>query len=205
MTIYNTLRGLSLIAIVAGLLSSSCNMILGSGEGEDLPPDYNGDGRTEDCDYLADEEALVDWLEEHPTSDYVDVSCRETSNSQGMYYCCHRGLWDEDGIEDDDDTLEDILIYSEEDGVNLIVDVLYDIGYSVELQDGTWDLGLPGSPVLYPDMRFTGLHPGYAFFEFNSEEDPGHDYSSESPFYAEISPGYEDEIVEELYELLEQQ
>ena len=106
----------------------------------------------------------------------------------------------------DDDTLEEILIESEEDGVNLIANTLYDLGYSPVIQDGTWEVGIGSGDDyvhLVPDIRFTDYNPGFSYFEFNSQEDPGVGYSDDLPFYQEIDPGYESQIVEQVQYLLD--
>jgi hypothetical protein len=114
---------------------------------------------------------------------------------------------DDDDTIGDDDTIEDRLIESEEDGVNLIADILEDLGYEVQLTEGTYEICLqPWLPNIYPDIIFTGYTDGFSYFEFHSEEDPA-EVSEEStscfPFYKLIKPDYESDIIEEVYELLE--
>lgn len=101
-----------------------------------------------------------------------------------------------------DTTINQMIITDEQQGLQIIVDVLKDRGCTYDLNGGEqFTVSIPynsenGPFTLTPDIRYTKppKNDTYNYFEFNTSADPGVNYSHDFPFYREIQPSTEEEI-----------
>lgn len=122
------------------------------------------------------------WVGEHPRDAMKNRYCQEQKGYDT--FCCG-----------------ELVISDEESGLAAIVNELSEQGFVPELQDGMWTVYL-NEMLLIPDLRFYGVNPGYSYFEFSSEMDPGVGLESEFPLYREILPDTERQIREQVREVL---
>lgn len=101
-----------------------------------------------------------------------------------------------------DTTINMMIITDEQQGLQIIADVLKERGCTYDLNERElFTVSLPynsenGPFTLTPDIRYTRppKNDTYNYFEFNSSTDPGVNYSHDFPFYREIQPSTEEEI-----------
>ncbi len=99
------------------------------------------------------------------------------------------------------DAINENIINDEEKGIEIIVEELVARGCNVEKNSGIFDITVldPSTEQyisLSPDIRFKKEpHLMYAYFEFDSESDPGKGINlSKGPIYHEIVPDTEENI-----------
>mgnify|MGYP003977942139 FL=1 len=143
-------------------------------------------------------------------------------------YCCCKTIDDnenENSYDYEDNTEEDIInnenntennmINDEQTGIGIIVEELVKRDYGYEINsNGQYGITIhpSGAPsiVLDPDIRFkhessNDVSNSYNYFEFNSLEDPGKNFTNNFPFYREIQPDSELNIRKQVNDYLDNQ